>query len=866
MTAQRFDLATVTWDHGAAAAGTQVRIRVHEQGAWTPWQTLEADGDGPDAGSTDAARAASSSAPDSTAPLLTAGSDGVQVRVDTPGGTAPQGLHLDLVDAGRSAADAPTTASGPADAAQAATPEPGVVTRRAWGADESLAKTSPAINGSVRALIVHHTDTSNGYTPAQAYAQVRSLYTFHTKIRGWNDVGYNFIVDRYGRVYEGRRGSLSEAVMGAHAGGFNAQTLGIAVLGTFSTDAAPAAVTRALVPLLAWQAALNGINPVGRTTLISSGGSYTPYSAGTPVSVYGVSGHRNVDSTECPGNDLFPALSVVRSLAAARMRPDLLSPTLSGGLTGVGEAPVTFAADVPTTQRWWLRITRLCGGTTIRTISGTTRSHIQGSWDLRDASGRPVPPGAYTVTVTSSSPVGIIPAWVRDVEVLPTAASSALPPASRLPIGVISPSTAASGSVVTAPTGQTVTRAGTTTQATTTPATIGVPVLPTTPTTSTTATRVTTVSGVTSTSGAPTTTAPSTTAPNATAAPTSSTTAVPTSRTTVTPTGAPTGPTSAPTTGSGPAAGWSASGNGCPVQRLAVGDPALSSVLAGRLSRPTAQTVVLVSAAAGEGIGQALAAAPLAAAQRAPLLLTGASDLPPAVAQDIAARKVSTAWLVGSTAVISPAVEQQLHDLGVATVRRVAGADRWATAAAVASEVGAASHQAVLASGDPGEQLDTLVAASAAAAAGRPVLLTTRTGIPAATLAALRRLRVTSVSVIGSTVAVPDATLAALSKAGVTGRSRLVGADRFTTAAAIDTAFAAQLPSDRVVLASGMEAAADLLVASGQGRAVLLTTASGLPSATSAWLTAHRPAAVSLVARPDAVSTAVLREAGTTLS
>jgi putative cell wall-binding protein len=233
------------------------------------------------------------------------------------------------------------------------------------------------------------------------------------------------------------------------------------------------------------------------------------------------------------------------------------------------------------------------------------------------------------------------------------------------------------------------------------------------------------------------------------------------------------------------------------------------------------------------------------------------------VAQDITARRVESAVLIGSTAVITPAVEAQLRALGVTTVTRLAGTDRWSTAAAVAvsvaAAVGAPAHQAVLASGDPGELLDTLVAAGSAAAAGRPVLLTSRTGVPAATLAALKALKVTSVTVVGSRVAVPEATLSALAEAGVTRRTRVVGPDRWATAVAISTAFAGRVPTDRVLLTSGWEAGADLLVASGQARTILLSAKDGLPTATAGWLVGHHPAAVSLIARPDAVSTPVLR-------
>jgi putative cell wall-binding protein len=819
MATKAYDLIAVSWQHGSAPSGTTVSVRVRERNVWTAWTPLSVDEDGPDPASPDAARAAAVGAPDATAPLLTGRADGVQVRVDTATGTAPRGLRVDLVDGGTSAADA-ASAGAPLQAASAATSQPRIVTRGEWGADETLAKPSPVLgSGSVRALILHHTDTANSYSPEQAYAQVRSLFAFHTTVRGWNDVGYNFLVDRYGTVYEGRRGSIGAAVMGAQAGGFNAQTLGIAVLGTFSSVALPDAVRTALVPLLAWKAAELGINPAGRTSLVSSGGSYTRYKAGTAVGVYGVSGHRDVDSTECPGNSAYPVLGGLRSQAAALMVPDLVGPTLSAGRVGVAGDPVAFSAVVPTRQRFTLTVSRLCGGTPVRVLTGASSSRIGKVWDLRDTDGTAVPPGLYTVTVTSSSPVGSAPTFRQDVEVVATPASVAaagrtsggqvaagtlgapeVGSGPRLPLQVISTDAAPTSAPTSAPTGSPTSSS-------------------TAPTSTTSTTRTTTTTSRTTTSST-TTTATSSTPPGG---------------------GLPTALVS-----------------GCPVQRVAATDPALTSVLAGRLARPDARTVVLANAAVGEPLGQALTAAPLAAAQQAPLLLTAAGGLPDVVAQEISARGVTTAWLVGSTAVISAAVEQQLRVLGVTTIHRVAGTDRWSTAAAVASEVGAPTGEALLASGDPGELLDTLVAAGSAAAVGRPVLLTSRTGVPAATLAALGSLHIRSVTVIGSTAAVPEPTLTALAGAGVTRRTRVVGAGRWATAAAIADAVAGTAATDRVVLASGREAAADLLVATGQARPIVLTSDTVLPWETAAWLRRHPAPAVWLVARPDAVTPVVL--------
>jgi putative cell wall-binding protein len=297
------------------------------------------------------------------------------------------------------------------------------------------------------------------------------------------------------------------------------------------------------------------------------------------------------------------------------------------------------------------------------------------------------------------------------------------------------------------------------------------------------------------------------------------------------------------------------------VLRAAGTDPALTSVVAGRLARPDARAVVLVNGSTADAVGQVATAATLASARSAALLLTDAGALPAVVAQDVAARHATTAWLVGPTALIAPAVEQQLRALGVTTVTRVVGPDRWATAAAVAAAVGAPSRQAVLVSGDPGELQTALLTAAAAGSAGRPVLLTSRSAVPAATLDALAALQVTSVTVVGSTDAVPDPTLDALAAVGVAHVSRVTGRDRWAMATAVADRIATGPPSERVVLASGLEAGADLLVASGQARRILLTDRDAPAPTTAVWLASHATADVTLIAGPDAVTTPVLRAA-----
>ncbi|MCZ7414603.1 peptidoglycan recognition protein family protein [Streptomyces sp. WMMC897] len=192
-------------------------------------------------------------------------------------------------------------------------PRPGIVTRRGWGADESLRDGGFLYTNTVKAAFVHHTGGSNSYSCSQAPSVIRSIYRYHTISLGWRDIGYNFLIDKCGQIYEGRAGGVRRAVMGAHTYGFNHDTMGIAVLGSFGGVSPTKQATDAVAKLTAWKLGLFGINPAGSVTLTSGGGKYP---RGTRVRMEAVSGHRDGYATACPGARLYSALGGIRSLAA----------------------------------------------------------------------------------------------------------------------------------------------------------------------------------------------------------------------------------------------------------------------------------------------------------------------------------------------------------------------------------------------------------------------------------------------------------------------------------------------------------------------------------------------------------------------
>ncbi|MFI7233775.1 N-acetylmuramoyl-L-alanine amidase [Streptomyces cyaneofuscatus] len=193
-------------------------------------------------------------------------------------------------------------------------PRPKIVTRKGWGADEKLREKNFGYTKTVKAAFVHHSATGNNYTCKQAPSVLRSIYRYHVKSNGWRDFGYNFAVDKCGTIYEGRAGGVTKAVLGAHTLGFNTNTMGIAVLGSYASTNPPAAAVTAVSKLTAWKLGLFGRNPKSKITLVSGGSN--KYKAGVKVKMNVISGHRDGFATECPGARLYKKLGKARTSSA----------------------------------------------------------------------------------------------------------------------------------------------------------------------------------------------------------------------------------------------------------------------------------------------------------------------------------------------------------------------------------------------------------------------------------------------------------------------------------------------------------------------------------------------------------------------
>ncbi|MFJ9741290.1 peptidoglycan recognition protein [Streptomyces sp. NPDC101166] len=252
-------------------------------------------------------------------------------------------------------ASASPSPSGPGTppAPPSTVPRPPITPRSGWDADESLSPEEPAYlpDGKIKAVVVHHTAQSNDYTCAEAPSIINAVYTYDVRTLGWKDLGYNFVVDRCGTVYEGRKGGVDLPVVGAHAYGFNSQTTGIAVLGTYTDSPPSQAAMVSVARLAAWKLGQYGVEPDSTVDLNTAvegrtlaGKSWGP---GETLTLPAIHGHRDGYNTLCPGDAFYARLGELRGLAAGPVTG--LTLTSVTGTTTVG--PTRYATG-PVTLNW----------------------------------------------------------------------------------------------------------------------------------------------------------------------------------------------------------------------------------------------------------------------------------------------------------------------------------------------------------------------------------------------------------------------------------------------------------------------------------------------------------------------------------
>ncbi len=240
-----------------------------------------------------------------------------------------------------------------------------VIPRAGWGANESYrfdkegSMKWPPTYAPAKALYVHHTATVDG--GADPAAVIRSVYYYHTITNKWGDIGYNFLIDRYGNIYEGRYGGPN--VIGAHTLGHNAGSVGVSVIGNHDNEPVPEAALNALVAISLVKSVQHGINPQG--SFVKDGKTYS-----------NLLGHRDAVSTSCPGKNLYPFLPTLRS-TVAHNRPPYAVAWVSSKLAG-SSLPQGVTANLTLTIR--------NSGAQPLSAGGSGRSVITYNWLLQSGS------------------------------------------------------------------------------------------------------------------------------------------------------------------------------------------------------------------------------------------------------------------------------------------------------------------------------------------------------------------------------------------------------------------------------------------------------------------------------------------------
>src|SRR3954447_24363350 len=329
----------VTWKPGTQLPEDQIKVQVRtlKNGTWSGWTTAAYhDEHGPDAGSAEARHVRPG-----TDAVVVGDVDEVQMKAETVTGQAPSDLELAVIDPGTgkvtkqapaidtselpagdqaktssapiektpgpASAVTDTTGSGGGDtvalAGMTVTAKPVIYSRAQWGANEALRDKSSLSYGTIKTGFIHHTVNANSYTPEQVPALLRGIYAYHTQTRGWSDIGYNFLVDRFGRIWEGRYGGVDRPVVGAHTLGYNQYSFAMSAIGNYDIAQPPQAVLNAYASLFAWKLSLNDIRADANHLWVKD--RY----------LYAINGHRDVGQTACPGKYLYAKIPSIRVAA-----------------------------------------------------------------------------------------------------------------------------------------------------------------------------------------------------------------------------------------------------------------------------------------------------------------------------------------------------------------------------------------------------------------------------------------------------------------------------------------------------------------------------------------------------------------------
>lgn len=316
----------LTWDADASAPDGTIALRSRQAGTWTAWQSIRPDlkdmGEPAERVGTDVVW------------LGQQGADAVEVRVERGPLVALELMRLHHTPGEPEVVPTPQARTSAGRVAA----KPPIRTRSEWGAGPYRCSGGPDVAPALKHIVVHHTAGTNSYTASQVPGILQAIYRLHTNGNGWCDVGYNFLVDKFGTIWQGRTGDMTKPVIGGHSRGFNTGSVGVSLMGQFQPGASgvPAsgqpttAMLDSAARLIAWQASLHGLNPRGTVSVTSLGND--KYPAGRVVSLPVINAHRDNGATACPGDTMMAKMAGLRDavvwyMAASNPPPEEPPPT-----------------------------------------------------------------------------------------------------------------------------------------------------------------------------------------------------------------------------------------------------------------------------------------------------------------------------------------------------------------------------------------------------------------------------------------------------------------------------------------------------------------------------------------------------------
>lgn len=427
-----FSVVGLTWV-GTLPTGTSFKVRVREAGKWSTWNELQfSDDHGVDPNSLEGEETRIG-----TDPFMTAVADAIEVTMTNKSGLAPTDLKVELIGSPETKQDRSLVSNlrnvdaAPIPGAPAVTPtgvvvlRPNIVSRAQWGANETWRSPVPRMGTKIVAGFVHHTASTNDYTAEQAPAQMRALYAYYTKSLKYADMAYNFLVDQYGTVYEGRNACTfgdvkpcdgpSLPVIGAHTAGLNPNTFAISAIGNYDTKAPvnPDALVNSISSLMAWKLAPYGLDPNANASMVSSDTSgLSKYGNGMTAITPVISGHRDVGKTACPGRYLYPYLGQIRARATELLAPKISDVSVKPIQVNQGDSEnVDVNATIPANATWSVEVVDETDGQIVNSKSGvqSATGPIKFVWNKTDLTGTSVPEGNYLVSIKASIGQSVLP-------------------------------------------------------------------------------------------------------------------------------------------------------------------------------------------------------------------------------------------------------------------------------------------------------------------------------------------------------------------------------------------------------------------------------------------------------------------------